>query len=240
MIHVQAAATVPEMSPQPRIAAAAAAAEGRRSLIAVKDLLAGRAGAGPCEVEIGCGNGHFLSSYAASRPGTLLIGIDIKAKRCRRAREKAEKRGLANVQILHGTAEGFLHDLPPCSVDAFHIYFPDPWPKSRHRKRRFFTMETLATMHSRLRGDGRVYFGTDFFDYYLQAKVLLALHGGFRISDGPAPEPVLTSIYGQRFVEERKTIRIFSAVRLPSPDDQGKKDEHQGKVDGDIQGNEHN
>ena len=202
------------------------------------DLLPGRAGAGGCEVEIGCGNGHFLASYAASRPGTLLIGIDIKARRCRRAREKAEKRGLRNVQILHGAAEVFLRDFPPCSVDAFHIYFPDPWPKSRHRKRRFFTMETLRTMHEKLRDGGRVYFGTDFFDYYLQAKVLLALHGGFRLSEGPAPEAVLASIYGQRFVEACKTIRIFSAVRLPSPDDQREQDEHQGKVHGHVQNNE--
>ena len=228
------------MSPRPRTTAAEVTAGRSLPVTALPDLLAGRTGPGGCEVEIGCGNGHFLASYAAGRPGTLLIGIDIKAKRCRRAREKVEKRGLANVQILHGTAEGFLHDLPPCSVDAFHIYFPDPWPKSRHRKRRFFTMETLRVMHARLRDGGRLYFGTDFFDYYLQAKVLLALYGGFVISEGPAPEAVLTSIYGQRFVGERKTIRIFSAVRLPSPDDQGEDDEHQGKIDGDIQADEHN
>jgi tRNA (guanine-N7-)-methyltransferase len=189
-------------------------------------------------VEIGCGNGHFLASYAASRPDTQFIGIDIKARRCRRAQEKVEKRGLGNVEILHVGAEEFLHDLPLRSVDAFHIYFPDPWPKSRHRKRRFFTMESLRTMHGRLRAGGRLFFGTDFFDYYLQAKVLLALHGGFRLSEGPAPDDVLTSVYGQRFIEEHKTIRIFSAVRLPSPDDQGQEDEHQGKVHDHVQGDE--
>jgi tRNA (guanine-N7-)-methyltransferase len=208
------------------------------SVTAVQNLLAGSLPGG-CEVEIGCGNGHFLTSYAESRPDTLLVGIDIKAKRCRRARDKVEKRRLQNVQILHVAAETFLGDLPPCSVDAFHIYFPDPWPKSRHRKRRFFTMETLRTMHGRLRPGGRLFFGTDFFDYYLQAKVLLALHGGFRLSEGPAPEDVLSSIYGQRFVEERKTIRIFSAVRLPSPDDQRQYDEHQGKIHHHIQDDQH-
>jgi tRNA (guanine-N7-)-methyltransferase len=208
-----------EISPRPRTAAASVTG----------DLLPGRIGGGPCEVEIGCGNGHFIVSYAARRPRTLLIGIDIKARRCRRAREKAEKRGLGNVQIVHGAAEVFLRDLPPCSVDAFHIYFPDPWPKSRHRKRRFFTMETLRAIHRRLRDEGRVYFGTDFFDYYLQAKVLVALHGGFRLGE-EAPEDVLTSIYGQRFVEARTTIRIFSAIRLPSPDDQGEKEKDEGKI----------
>jgi tRNA (guanine-N(7)-)-methyltransferase len=204
----------------------------------LRDLLAGRPAAGACEVEIGCGNGHFLASYAASRPETLLVGIDLKARRCRRAREKAEKRGLANVHILHGAAEVFIRDLPPRSVDAFHIYFPDPWPKSRHRKRRFFTMEMLNEMTQRLRPGGRLYFGTDFFDYYLQAKVLVALHPGLLLTSEPAPQPVLSSLFGQRFIEAEKTIRIFSAVRVSSPDDEGKQEKHEGKVDQHVQADE--
>lgn len=205
----------------------------------MKDLLAEGAGTGGCEVEIGCGNGHFLASYAAARPGTLLIGVDIKARRCRRAREKAEKRGLQNIQIIHGAAEMFLEELPSHSVNAFHIYFPDPWPKSRHRKRRFFTMENLCAMHGRLRDGGRLHFGTDFFDYYIQAKVLIVLHGGFRLSEEPAPEAVLTSIFGQKFVGENKTIRIFSAVRVPSPDDKGKQEKDEGQVHQRVQCDEH-
>jgi tRNA (guanine-N7-)-methyltransferase len=168
----------------------------------------------PCEVEIGCGNGHFITAYAPGRPGTRLIGIDIKEKRCLKARDKAAKRGLQNVTIVRCAAETFLRDLPPGSIDAFHIYFPDPWPKSRHRKRRFFTMENLRLMHAVLRGAGRIYFGTDFFDYYLQAKVLVALHEGFRITEEPAPEPVLSSLYGQRFTGEKKAIHLFTAVRV--------------------------
>ena len=208
------------------------------SVTGVKDLLADRLGTDGCEVEIGCGNGHFLASYALTQPGTLLIGVDIKAKRCRRAREKAEKRGLRNIQIVHATAEMFLTELPPHSVDAFHIYFPDPWPKSRHRKRRFFTMENLCAMHGKLRDGGRVHFGTDFFDYYIQAKVLVALHGGFRLSDEPAPATVLTSIFGQKFVGENKAIRLFSAVRVALPDDQGKQEKDQGEVHQRVQRNE--
>jgi tRNA (guanine-N(7)-)-methyltransferase len=204
----------------------------------LRDLLASRPATGACEVEIGCGNGHFLASYAASQPETLLIGIDLKARRCRRAREKAQKRGLGNVHILHGAAEVFIRDLPPCSVDAFHIYFPDPWPKSRHRKRRFFTMETLNEMTQRLRPGGRLFFGTDFFDYYLQAKVLVALHPELQLISEPAPEPVLSSIFGQRFVEAEKTIRIFSASRVSSPDGEGKQQKDQGKVDQHVQADE--
>jgi tRNA (guanine-N(7)-)-methyltransferase len=190
--------------------------------------------AGGCEIEIGCGNGHFLAAYADGKPDTFFIGIDIKAKRCQKAREKAEKRGLANVAVFQGPAETFLRDLPPRSIDAFHIYFPDPWPKSRHRKRRFFTMETLRVMYERLQDGGRLYFGTDFFDYFIQAKVLVALQGGFRITDEPAPEAVLSSLYGQRFVGERKNIHVFSAIRR-STDEQGEEHEDQRHVHDDVQ-----
>ncbi len=190
---------------------------------------------GGCEVEIGCGNGHFLTAYAAGRPGTLLIGIDIKEKRCRKAREKAEKRGLGNVSIVHGTAETFLRELRPASVDAFHIYFPDPWPKSRHRKRRFFTMESLRQMHAGLRRRGRLYFGTDFFDYYLQAKVLVALHEGFRLTGEPVPDAVLSSLYGQRFTGAHKPIHLFSAERVDSPHEKREENEDERSVHSDVQ-----
>jgi len=204
----------------------------------LNDLLASRPPGCACEVEIGCGNGHFLAAYAADRRDTLLVGIDLKAHRCRRAQEKADKRGFSHVHILQGAAEGFIRDLPPSCVDAFHIYFPDPWPKSRHRKRRFFTMENLQVMAERLRPGGRLHFGTDFLDYYLQAKVLVALHPWLELTAEPAPEAVLSSIYGQRFVEEEKTIRIFTAVRTISADDQGQQHEDQRKVEQDVQADE--
>jgi tRNA (guanine-N7-)-methyltransferase len=199
------------------------------------DLPTPGGGSGRCEVEIGCGNGHFLSAYAAEKPDTLLIGIDIKEKRCIKAREKAEKRGLRNVSIIHGAAEGVLRELLPASIDAFHIYFPDPWPKSRHRKRRFFTMENLRQMHGLLREGGMIFFGTDFFDYYIQAKVLVALHDGFRISEESGPGGILTSLYGRKFAGARKQIHLFSAVRCGSADDQRKHEEQEWNVHQEIQ-----
>ena len=177
-----------------------------------RDLFDGKT-ADKLEVEIGCGNGHFLTEYAAEKRDTLLVGIDIKKKRCLKAQEKADKRGLDNVEIVHENAETLLRELQPGTVDAFHIYFPDPWPKSRHRKRRFFTMENLRVMHGLLKRGGRLYFGTDFFDYYIQAKVLVALHPGFTLSEEDAPASILTSLYGRKFSAAQKTIHLFSAAK---------------------------
>jgi tRNA (guanine-N7-)-methyltransferase len=202
--------------------------------VTLQDLLAGRGGAAGCEVEIGCGNGHFLTEYAAEKPGTLLIGVDIKKGRCAKARDKAEKRGLSNVTIVQGLAEILLQDLPSGCVDAFHIYFPDPWPKSRHRKRRFFTMENLRRLHAKLREGGMIYFGTDFFDYYLQAKVLVVVHGGFRLIDEAAPPAVRNSLYGMKASGADKDVHLFTAVRIGSPEKQGQQQEHDRGVDGHI------
>jgi len=185
---------------------------------------------GGVEVEIGCGNGHFITEYAAHRPDTLLVGIEIKDKRCRKAREKADRRGLANVVIVHGGAEGFIRDVPAGAVDAFHLYFPDPWPKSRHRKRRFFAMDNLAWLHRGLRPGGRLWFATDYFDYYVQAKVLVLAHGGFRLDDAAAPWESWTSIYSRKFTGSR--IHLLAAVR-GSADDPGSEEERQQQVDGD-------
>jgi tRNA (guanine-N(7)-)-methyltransferase len=187
---------------------------------------------GGVEVEIGCGNGHFITEYAAHRPDTLLVGIEIKEKRCRKAREKAERRGLANVVIVHSGAEGFIRDIAAGTVDAFHLYFPDPWPKSRHRKRRFFAMDNLHWLHRDLRPGGRLWFATDYFDYYVQAKVLLLTHGGFRLDDAAAPWESWTSIYSRKFADSR--IRVLAAVRS-SADDPGSEEQRQEEVDRDRQ-----
>jgi tRNA (guanine-N(7)-)-methyltransferase len=187
---------------------------------------------GGVEVEIGCGNGHFIAEYAAHRPGTLLVGLEIKEKRCRKAREKVEHRGLGNVVIVHGGAEGFIRDIGAGTVDAFHLYFPDPWPKSRHRKRRFFAMDNLRWLHDGLRPGGRLWFATDWFDYYLQAKVLLLAHGGFLLADLPAPWEAYNSLYSRRFAGSR--TRLVAAVRR-SADEPGRDQEHQQQVGGDRQ-----
>jgi tRNA (guanine-N7-)-methyltransferase len=185
---------------------------------------------GGIEVEIGCGNGHFITEYAAHRPGTLLVGLELKDKRCRKAEEKAERRGLGNVVIVRTGAEGFIRDIAAGSVDAFHLYFPDPWPKSRHRKRRFFAMDNLRWLHDGLRPGGRLWFATDYFDYYVQAKVLVLAHGGFRVDDLAVPWEACTSLYSRRFAASR--VYSLAATRRSADETCGDV-QHQQQVDRD-------
>jgi len=167
------------------------------------------------EVEIGCGNGHFISQYAEANKEKLLIGIELKQKRCVKAVKKINEKKLTNVKILQSRAEAVLTQLPASSIDKFHIYFPDPWPKFRHRKRRFLRMHNLKILHRVLKPGGGIFFITDFFDYYMQAKILLLLYPGLSLGEEPFPDEVFISIYGKKFTRAGKPIYYLSAEKVP-------------------------
>ena len=89
------------------------------------------------EVEIGAGDGSFLVAYAKAHPELNLIGLERLLGRLRKIDRKARRAGLENVRLLRLEAAYFVqYMLPRASVRAFHIYFPDPWPKRRHWKNR--------------------------------------------------------------------------------------------------------
>ncbi len=167
------------------------------------------------EIEIGCGNGHFISRYAEANKEKYLIGIELKQKRCLKAVKKVNENKLTNVKIIQSRAEAVLKQLPALSVDKFHIYFPDPWPKFRHRKRRFLRMQNLKILYSVLKPGGGIFFITDFFDYYMQTKILLLLYPGFRLKEEPFPDEVFISIYGKKFMGAGKPVYYLSAEKAP-------------------------
>jgi tRNA (guanine-N7-)-methyltransferase len=166
------------------------------------------------EIEIGSGNGHFIVTYGEKKRDTRLIGIEAKKKRCTKIIEKIEKRNLHHIAVVLGRGEDLLRLLPPFSVDAFHIYFPDPWPKSKHRKRRFFRLPVLNLIAKALKDRGMLYFATDYFDYALQAKVLISLHESFSLADSLPPEEVFLSVYANKFKRIDRPVRFIAAVKI--------------------------
>lgn len=166
------------------------------------------------EIEIGCGNGHFLSMYAEERDMSYLIGVELKQKRCLKALKKIQTYRLSNAAIIRGKAEELIEQLPANSVDKFHIYFPDPWPKTKHRRRRFLRMTNLENLCRSLKPGGEILFCSDIYDYYLQAKLLFLISRELRLSETPPPPQVLKSIFGRKFVSVGNEIFFISSRKL--------------------------
>lgn len=133
----------------------------------------------PLEIEIGCGRGKFLVARAQSDPATNFIGLDRDRKWMKVGVWRCEKRGLGNLVFIHSDTREFLLEIPPESVSVFHIYFPDPWPKRRHHKRRLVGFDFLMLLNARLRARGRVEIATDDADYFDQIREAAQRTGSF-------------------------------------------------------------
>jgi len=163
------------------------------------------------EVEIGCGNGHFMIEYCRLHPLRLFIGVEIKKKRCLKAQAKIDNQNITNARVIYGSAEEALHYLPDGSVDTFHLYYPDPWPKSKHRRRRFLRKENIEMLQRKLTIGGFIFFVTDFFDYYFHTKVLVLLQEELELSSKTPSESVFQSMFARRFLHTGKSVHLLAA-----------------------------
>ncbi len=119
------------------------------------------------ECEIGFCSAIFLTEYANRHPDTGLLGIEKKHAYFLRGLHNLERKlKQDNVKIVEFDARAIVMMLvPPASLDAIHIYFPDPWPKKRHHERRIMTRENLKMFYEKLKAGGRIYAATDHTDY---------------------------------------------------------------------------
>ncbi len=99
---------------------------------------------GPVVLEIGCGHGAAALAYAAAHPDVDVLAVDVHTPGIARMLAAAEERGLSNVWVHLGDAVTLLEtQIAPQALAAVHLFFPDPWPKARHAKRRFISAHTL-------------------------------------------------------------------------------------------------
>jgi tRNA (guanine-N7-)-methyltransferase len=141
----------------------------------------------PLEVEIGSGKGLFLRSAAAARPEVDFLGVEVAVKYAQFAAAGLAKAGLRNAMLVHGDALRLFRELlPDAAVAAVHVYFPDPWWKKRHKKRRVMRESLLSDLQRTLLPGGSLHFWSDVEEYFQTALALLAAHTTLL---GPLPVP---------------------------------------------------
>jgi tRNA (guanine-N7-)-methyltransferase len=126
-------------------------------------------------IEVGSGKGTFLVNQAKSQPDVNFIGIEWAGRYYRFAVDKIGRRHLKNVRIIRTDAAKFIaENVPDESIDCFHVYFPDPWPKKRHHKRRFFNPVNTDHLIRCLKSAGEIRVATDYEEYFEQIKDVLS------------------------------------------------------------------
>ncbi len=146
----------------------------------------------PVELDVGSGRGLFLVNAGEQHPEINYLGIELDYHEGRRAARRLQKRELHNVRVLGGDVHlTFQKYIRPHSVDAVHVYFPDPWWKQKHRRRRVFTDRFADECARLLKPGGLLHSWTDVADYFEVIAGLMNHHSQFETLPPPteqAPE----------------------------------------------------
>ncbi len=146
--------------------------------------------AAPIEVDLGCGKGRFLLARAGNHPETNFLGIDRMLRRIRKVDRKVVGAGLTNVRLFRMEAYyAVSYLLPPDSIAAYYILFPDPWPKAKHHAHRLFNRRFIDALDRTLKPGAAIHVATDHLPYFEEIyEVMRAEHR--RFEEIPAWEPI--------------------------------------------------
>ncbi len=166
----------------------------------------------PLIVEIGSGQGHAIVHAASSRPDVDFLAIEVFRAGLARTMLDADRAGAGNLRLVEANAPEVLeHLLPAASVDELWVFFPDPWHKKKHTKRRLVTGEFAAVAATALKDGGVLRLATDWEDYAVQMRDVMTGAGDF--------EPAFTGEWAPRFdgrvltAFERKGARVGRDIR---------------------------
>jgi tRNA (guanine-N7-)-methyltransferase len=169
----------------------------------------------PVELEVGSGRGLFRVNAGMTCPGTIFLGIEYDFKEARRGARRLQKRSLNNVRILGADARVVLAKyLPDACAVALHVYFPDPWWKRRHKKRRIFNAEFLVQAARLLKPGGLLHAWTDVEEYFGVMTDLVAANADFILLPPPPERPAEHDMDYQTSFERKKRklgLPIFRA-----------------------------
>ena len=171
------------------------------------------------EIEVGPGKGAYLLAATEARPETFLLGIEAAHAYAEFAATRLAAAQRTNGFVLVDNAKLFLADrVEPGSLDRLHVYYPDPWPKRRHRNRRFFTEDVLAIVHRALKPGGWLLIATDNPGYAGQIAMLVGASPLFhrdedeeaRLLGGPPGHGFTPTSFERKYVEQGRVLRRYA------------------------------
>ncbi|MBN1361839.1 MAG: tRNA (guanosine(46)-N7)-methyltransferase TrmB [Sedimentisphaerales bacterium] len=175
---------------------------------------------GPVQIEIGSGKGTFLLHAARAQPEVNFLGIEWARRFYLHAVDRIGRWGLTNVRIIRAEATTFLAEsVPPESVACLHVYFPDPWPKKRHHKRRLLQPKNMPTLIRCLEPVGEIRLATDHLDYFEQMQATVgALRDELEPTEfvrpaGAGEGELAGTNYERKYLEEGRTIYTLAVRR---------------------------
>jgi tRNA (guanine-N7-)-methyltransferase len=178
----------------------------------------------PLTLEIGFGNGAALVSLAESEPDHDFIGIEVYRPGVGHLLLELERRGLENVRIVSMDAvEAIRLHLPDDALDRVLLFFPDPWPKQRHHKRRIVQPEFVNLLATRMKAGGILHMATDWEDYARHMLAVMSEQPAFRNRAGagnfsarPAARPVTRFEHrGRRLGHSVRDLLFERVCRVP-------------------------
>ena len=159
------------------------------------------------EVEVGTGKGLFLRRQASTETEKNFLGIEISSKYARFAASRLAQQALTNARVVHADARHvFSETLPDASLTAIHIYFPDPWWKKRHHKRRLLTPVFVQQLSRTLISGGILHFWTDVSETYEAGLIALATDDRLQGPQGVAPREAEYDLDYQTHFERRMRL----------------------------------
>ena len=145
----------------------------------------------PKILEIGFGMGETTATIAAANPDKDYLGIEVHTPGVGSLLKQIEEQGLRNLRVIqYDAVEVLQHMVPPESLDGVQIFFPDPWPKKRHHKRRLVQSPLIALLATKLKPGGTLHVATDWQDYAEQILAVLSAEPTLRnTAEAYAPRP---------------------------------------------------
>ena len=168
----------------------------------------------PLLVELGFGDGRLLWHFAKCYPDWNCLGVDVYKPGIATLIKKCCKHELANVRIVQEEGLTVLEQLPDASIDKLWVFFPDPWPKKRHHKRRLVTEEFVHVAAQKLKTNRVIHLSTDWDDYASDILENFTTHKRFYGGETPRPPSRPITKYERRGMELGHTLHFFSYTLL--------------------------